>query len=423
VKILVTGATGYIGSVFVRRALASGHAIMAASRRRAQAGEWVPYQLGDALALPGDVDVIVHMAADTTGAVNDPEAELRAVVALMEAPSAAGIPFVFVSSQTARADAPTAYGRTKWIIEQRVLARGGWVVRPGQVYGGPELGLFGTLTSLLRRLPVLPALVPGPLIQPIHVEDCAEGLLRVALRQPAGLHVIHLAAAEPVTFTHFLRRIARDRVRRRVFFIPFPSALLRGVSRGIRGIRRSGVSLPLLDKLDSLLEVPCVSSAGDMSALALTLRSLDDGMLKAGGGRRRLLEEGRALIGYVLRSPPSGQLLTRYVRSVELLRHGRALGLPGWMAVAPALVAAIDSPAILRNHEELRWRIDAATAISEASPAGFRRYMRAGLRQAKPIAVIRLACAVVSEVAWRVARPIVSRALLRRIRSLESPRV
>jgi NADH dehydrogenase len=192
----------------------------------------------------------------------------------------------------------------------------------------------------------------------------------------------------------------------------------------IHGVRRIGVSLPLLDKLDSLLGVPCVSSGDDMSALALTLRSLDHGMLKAGNGRRRLLEEGHALIGYVLRSPPSGGLLARYVRSVELLRHGRAMGLPRWMAVMPALIAAIDSPAILRGHDELRWRIDAATLISEASPAGFRRYMRGGLRQAKPVALIRLACSVAAEMAWRAARPILSPVLLRRIRTLqESSRV
>lgn len=420
-KILVTGATGYIGSVFVRRALANGHGVVAASRRRSPVGEWIPYQLGDTIALSGDVDVIVHMAADTTGAINDPEAEFRAAIALMDAPSAADIPFVFVSSQTARADAPTAYGRSKWMIEQRVLARGGWVVRPGQVYGGPELGLFGTLTSLLRRLPVLPALVPGPLIQPIHVEDCAEGLLRVALMKPAGLHVIHLAAAEPVTFTEFLRRIASDRVRKRVVFIPFPTVLLRGA---IYGIRRIGVSLPVLDKLDSLLDVPRVSSGDDMSALGLALRSLDDGMPKAGNGRRHLLEEGRALIGYVLRSAPSSQLLSRYVRSVESVRQGRALGLPRSMVVMPALVAAIDSPAILRNHEELRWRIDAATVIGEASPAGFRRFMRGGQREATPTAVMRLARAVLAEIAWRVVRPILAPMWLRRIRALqESARV
>lgn len=413
-KILVTGATGYIGSIFVRRARASGHAIVAASRRRPSQGEWIPYRLGDALAMPADVDVVVHMAADTTGALNDPEAELRALVTLMDHPSAAGISLVFVSSQTARADAPTAYGCGKWMIEQWVLGRGGWVVRPGQVYGGPELGLFGTLTSLLRRLPVVPALFPGPLIQPIHVEDCAEGLLRVALTKPAEIRIIHLAAAEPVTFTYFLQCIARNRVRRRIAFVPFPTALLRGV---VHAVRRIGVSLSLLDKLDSLLAVPRVASAGDLAALSLSLRTLDDGMQKAGNGRRRLLEEGRALMGYVLRRRPSGQLLSKYVRSVESLRGGRALGLPLGMTVMPAFVATIDSPAILRQHDELRWRIDAATVISEASPAGFLRYMRGGRRQSKPEALIGLVRSVVTEIVWRIGRPILSPLLLRRIRT------
>jgi len=36
-------------------------------------------------------------------------------------------------------------------------------------------GLFGTLVKVVRRLPLLPTFLPAPKIQPIHVDDLAEG--------------------------------------------------------------------------------------------------------------------------------------------------------------------------------------------------------------------------------------------------------
>jgi len=51
-------------------------------------------------------------------------------------------------------DAPTSYGKTKWEIEQLVLAARGYVVRPGQVYGGESNGLFGELIKFAKKSPI-----------------------------------------------------------------------------------------------------------------------------------------------------------------------------------------------------------------------------------------------------------------------------
>src|SRR5690606_18848395 len=100
-----------------------------------------------------------------------PEMEIHAASALLSATTALKARFIFVSSQTAQAGAPTQYGRTKHSIEQLVLESGGIVIRPGMVYGGPSLGLNGTLSRLVRKLPVLPAFLPSPRVQPVHVDD------------------------------------------------------------------------------------------------------------------------------------------------------------------------------------------------------------------------------------------------------------
>jgi uncharacterized protein YbjT (DUF2867 family) len=409
VKILVTGATGYIGRRFVRGALSHGHVVVAASRRPPPPGcEWITYALGDDVAVPLGVDVIVHLAADTTGGADSSDLEFRAAASLVAQATSRRMMLVFVSSQTSRPNAETAYGRIKWEIDQHVLASDGWVVRPGQVYGGEEAGLFGTLVATVRSVPLIPALLPSPLIQPIHVDDCVAGLLSIVERRPHK-RVFHLAAPEPVTFTSFLRHIANKRLGKFIVPVPVPTFLLKAVIWVAGTVGWSPVALV---KVRSLLSVPLVQSGPDLESLALNLRPLRSGMSRSGGHRRELLSEAFGLLGYILRRRPTRRLLISYVRAVEALRDGRAIGLPRWMLSSPSLIALLDSPHIVNSREELLWRFEAATLIAEASPTGFSRFMRDGRASAPLPAAWRMTRSLLSEICWRLvrilARPVMS---------------
>ena len=186
-SLIVTGATGYIGRHVVERAQARGFTVIAASRRQPAfpAVRWIPYQLDGELT-PGDFPqdaTLIHLAAETRESSAATEAlELAAARRILAVARLRGLRVVHVSSQAARADAPTPYGRAKWQVEQEILRQGGFVVRPGLVYGGVPGGVFAGLVDTVRRLPILPAIVPAPRVQPIHVEDLAEGLLRIAER-------------------------------------------------------------------------------------------------------------------------------------------------------------------------------------------------------------------------------------------------
>ena len=124
-RIAITGATGYIGSALARRALGVGWSVRALSRRRPTDGcvEYFPYDLS-APIVPGaldDIGVVVHLAADTAdGGSSSSDVELAAARSLLEAARHSGARVIFVSSQAARPDAPTGYGRSKWKIEQEV---------------------------------------------------------------------------------------------------------------------------------------------------------------------------------------------------------------------------------------------------------------------------------------------------------------
>jgi nucleoside-diphosphate-sugar epimerase len=397
-RIAITGATGYIGQRLVQAALAAGHEVLALSRRpMEQAGlTWQAFDLADSapLSLPERTGAIFHLATETQQAAGSEEIELAAARRLITAASSVGADFVFVSSQTARADAPTAYGRIKWQIELLTLAAGGRVVRPGQVYGGPEQGLFGELCRLVRRLPLLPAFVPAPLVQPVHVDDLVVALLNCLSQAPASVHCV--AAPEGISFTKFLQVLALARTGRRLIGLPVPTALVRIATR----LLGRGLSGKLdLDRLSSLFALPRMETAADLQRLSLTLRPLADGVTRSGRARRGLLLEGRTLLAYGLRLPPSNTLIRRYVRAIEALRIGRSLPLPETVRRVPALLALLDRAPGLQAEfrNELDWRLNAALMLGEASPEGALRFLGVNGRSGWLRSGFRISLAVVSE--------------------------
>ena len=404
-KIVVTGATGYIGARLTSLALKRGHEVVIASRLRpSSSSPWLSFDLSSAysISLPTRLDAVVHLAANTQHADGlEAEREVAAAKKIIQSAQEVGAKFIFVSSQTARADAPTAYGRTKWRIEQEVLFAGGWVVRPGQVYGGPLRGLFGTLAQTVRQLPLLPAFMPAPQVQPIHVDDLAEGLLRMVERGDIPPAVYCLAAPEPVSFAQFLGKIAQSRLRCWRGFVPVPVVFINALGEKLR--TRLG-----LERLRSLFDLPVMATATDLKQLGLTLRPLRSGMHPSGNDRRRcLLREGRALLTYVGKGSPSSVVLRRYVRATVSLRSGRALWLPHTLLNYPILLSLIDEASWTDKSagEEFSWRLDAATVLVEATPAGAQRFLGLG---GAPNNFVRgfsgITCAVLSEAGWRTLR-------------------
>lgn len=413
-RIAVTGATGYIGQRLVRAAHASGHHVVALSRRPVNDPgiAWQRFDLGEdgPLALPPQTDVILHLAADTQSAHAAGEVEQRAAARLIQAAGAVGAFFVFVSSQTAAPDAPTGYGRTKWAIEQQVRAAGGLVVRPGQVYGGPERGLFGILCALVRRLPVLPAFLPEPLVQPVHVEDLVCALLQCsALREPA---VISIAEPDGIGFSAFLQAIARGRTRRSPIAVPVPVVLVRLASRSLGPGLSGRVGL---DRLESLFALRSMDTAGDLERWSLKLRPLSSGMSRSGKAHRELLREGRTLLRYILREDPGPSLMRRYTRAVEGLLDGEPLPLPGVVHRFPGLVGLLEGARAKGEHgqERLKSRLNMALMLAEATPMGARRFLRVGKSGSWIGNALRLCGAIAGDVIRRLLQVLLAPVLSR----------
>src|SRR5262245_16690309 len=106
--ILLTGASGYIGSHLLDAALADGHRVtvlgsLTVRQRDAPGVRAVPWRLGDAVpaaALSADsIDAVIHLAHDWNAPEGASEVNRAGTVLLRDAARQAGIArFVYVSS-------------------------------------------------------------------------------------------------------------------------------------------------------------------------------------------------------------------------------------------------------------------------------------------------------------------------------------
>ena len=376
--LVVTGGTGYIGKRLCELAVARQERVTCWSRHRPTAINvtWQAFELhaDTALHLPPDTTALIHLAATTTVADFDVDRETAAARRLATACQAAGARLIFVSSQTASPDAPTAYGRSKWLIEQMVLDASGTTVQPGQVYGGPEQALFGTLVRLVRALTVLPAFLPAPAIQPVHVDDLCMSLLKIAERPDLSGKRLQIAQATPVPFTDFLKAIARDRLQVSRLWLPVPMV---AISTAVRLMGPRLASATGLTRLTSLFSLQHMETQASLTELGVSLRKFPAGMQRGkSAGRRALLLEGHGLMAHCLRTRPQPWLCRRYARAIASLHGDHAMHWPIAPHRCPAWLACVDNPAQALTPDEaaLRHRITIAIAVAEASPQGYRRF-------------------------------------------------
>ena len=411
-KFLITGLSGYIGESLSKNALNRGHTVVAATRYAPLniAYTWMQYDLSSQspIELPVGTNAIIHLAANTSIVSDlDYEHEVLAARELIAATRQSKAKLIFISSQTARFDAPTLYGRTKWRIEQEFLAANGWVVRPGLVYGGNEKGLFGSLVGAIKKFSLLPAFLPTARVQFIHVDDLAEGVLRIVERDISP-GVLHLASPKAVSFTRFLSTIAKYRVRQKRWFVPVPVVLIKMIGWMLGNRLRVHIGI---DRLTSLFELPLINTTEDLKQLDLSLRPLTDGMHPSGSmRRRRLLREGYALLSYLLKKPPATSLLRRYVRAVQHLSGDLPIGLPEFFLRVPSMLALLDGFVFASKQQEadFLWRLDSATVLAEATTYGAYRFLGIGQKSSMFVCFLWISKAIICEIFWRILRAVSS---------------
>lgn len=193
-KILIIGASGYVGSHVAAVLAEAGHEVSALYR---PGGTPLPPRYrrvtGD-LAQPGSLtaaaagyDRVIH-----AGAPLDDDTDRAGVEALLASGSpllhttGAAVLGAGIQNEDSPADPhPIAAGRP--LIEQHVLASGGWVIRPGMVYGHSGGLVHGLLTAKAARCGTGVYIgPPGTRWPVVHVDDLATLYLAAATRAAPG---------------------------------------------------------------------------------------------------------------------------------------------------------------------------------------------------------------------------------------------
>lgn len=257
-RIAVTGATGFVGTRFLRRAEALGHEAVALVRGPSSLpSERVIGDLGGSPIDPGilrDIDAVVHLAARThvmhESAVDVLAAYRRINVvgtqALLDAAVLADVPrFLFMSSIKAvrERSAPChpivpatephpedAYGISKLEAEAEVRrlcddAGVAWtILRPPLVYGPGAKGNIARLAALIRKGIPLPFAAVRNRRSMVHVDNLADAALR-ACTLPAAARSSLLVADLTVSTPELISKMAEVLAKPSRLF-PVPTTLL-----------------------------------------------------------------------------------------------------------------------------------------------------------------------------------------------------
>jgi nucleoside-diphosphate-sugar epimerase len=236
VRVLVTGASGFVGEVVCRQLQERGHAVSALVRRpgsepagtTAVAGDLTDGErLREAVAAAAP-DAVVHLAAEIATQRDEQrirEVNVEGTRRLVEACRAAGGPRIVFSSTVVTGDAhgalltedaplpvTTPYGRSKQEGERLVLDSGlpAVVIRPSHVYG-PGGWYANDLVARLRGPGRFAVIGRGDnLWDVVHVDDVASACVIAIESGAAPGQVFHCADDTPITCYDFLALTARE---------------------------------------------------------------------------------------------------------------------------------------------------------------------------------------------------------------------
>lgn len=306
-RILLTGASGFIGSRLLEALLGHGHRVVTVSRREVVAGMWTVQHLSrdfsralssaDWTGAVQDIDVVINAVGilRESGSQRFDTLHHRAPAALFTAAAAAGVKrIVQISALGADEEATTAYHLSKKAADD-VLASlpvEGVIVQPSLVFG--QGGASTAMFTMQASQPVIP--LPGrgdQLVQPVHVDDLVAVVVALATRKSAprnhGSRRVAVVGPEAMTLREFYRRLRTGMgMRSAARFVSVPMPVMRMLARLGKWMPRS----PLDPDTLSMLEHGSVAAPDDTTALlGHPPRAVES--FVAAGERSNLLQSSR----------------------------------------------------------------------------------------------------------------------------------
>jgi uncharacterized protein YbjT (DUF2867 family) len=243
-RVLLLGASGFIGSRLARALKLKGHQVVCAVRGHPPAHACARHAEVD-LARDHDpamwrerlrgIDIVVNVVGifrEGPGQHFD-DLHVRGPAALYRACAEMGIErAIQLSALGADERADTAYHLSKQRADEELLARlpNAVVVQPSLVFGmgGASANWF----TMLASLSCTPVPAGSQWIQPVHVDDVVEALVRL-VESPdlARGHRVVLAGPSPLSLREYLTELRAALGLSRGCFLPVPLFLMRCAAR------------------------------------------------------------------------------------------------------------------------------------------------------------------------------------------------
>ena len=237
-RILVTGATGFVGRHVVSTLAERGLSV------RAMAHGWGRDQViargsvelchadvtdDDAVKATMDgVDGVVHLVAiiRERGVATFERVNHQGTARLVAAAREAGIEcFVQFSAIGAINDPEFPYLQSKWRGEQAVIQSGvPYAILRGSILFGEGDEFVNTLASVFKTFPVVPVAGNGQArFQPLHVQDMAQCIVQVLEREDLRGQCIEIGGPTHLTYDQIIATIGRTYGLRRLrSHVPLP---------------------------------------------------------------------------------------------------------------------------------------------------------------------------------------------------------
>lgn len=252
--VCITGVTGFLGRSLAVHFHSQGSEVRGCTHRGSHSGppdgvlqsSW-RQRLGDpcpAAAFEG-CNLVIHCAHDFTAGGR--ERNVTGTGLLRRAASQAGVrEQLFISSVSARPDAVSDYGKTKYAIEQEFLAAGLAVLRPGLVVGPG--GLFARNVAALRKAPFVPLPDGGRAPCPVvDLRDLLSALDAVTRGKASG--AFNLFVEPSPSLREFVAALLAA-IGQRKAMLPFPSRWAPSCGRLLRGV---GLQVPAaIERLETM---------------------------------------------------------------------------------------------------------------------------------------------------------------------------
>ena len=336
-RILITGATGFIGHALVETLGCEGHDLILVSRSRPQAGvkhEWrcmdfaSVHSANDWRELVKDIDLVINAVGIFSQTSRQRFVDLhdKAPRALFKAAHKAGVKRIIqISALGTDERATSAYHLSKKCADD-ALARLDmeWVIlRPSLIIG--KEGVSWRFFQALAALPFVPVIGDGQqVLQPVTIEDVSKAVLAAMKRdEPIGQR-INLVGAEQVTLSQYLQKLSiwlGSKEFRTVFIAYGPAGLLAAMIPLLGHFPLNG------DALTMLKETRTFEGDDGLKKLGLTPAGLSPYLAQNPSTRAQRNEAKQVFLRPLLRIALAFMWIMAAVASLLLTPHAQSLAL------------------------------------------------------------------------------------------------